>query len=81
LARLLFSSAAFPNHHVQDALLWVELNSFWFYGCHLSASPFPLSLCLSMLRYDSIHFKAISGYLIIHEKKAECLVGQTGING
>ena len=28
MVRLWFSSAASPDHHVQDALLWVELNSF-----------------------------------------------------
>jgi len=30
MVRLWFSSADCLNHHVQDALLWVELNSFWF---------------------------------------------------
>ena len=64
--QLLFSFVVSLDYHAQDALLRVELNSFWFYCCHFLHLPFPLSLLLSMVRCDNILYVAISGYLIIY---------------
>lgn len=60
VVRLLFSTVACLNHHVQDTLLWVEFNSFRFCCCHFLHPSFLLSLRLSMLIYDSIFFNDIS---------------------
>ena len=74
VARLLFSSAASPDHHVQDTLLRVEFDSFRFCCCHFLHPPFPSSLCLSMV--SILKLSAVTWLFI--EDMAECLVGWTG---